>query len=219
MGLFGTSASHANTAKNTDAAHVADKKAPRGLGKAAPQERILRDENVTLSESLREGRPAEVPRANLALKEYKFSVAQDAAFVRETLRHKLAEYEMPAGTRMGISKDAIGHIEIDSRMPDEVRGRIEQDLNQSQAFKTAFDRLSVNQPTLDYVDTVMKLSQAYGTRNSLFDSLISRDGSFNGLQDIAHRYQSVGQTLSRETTGMETMGTSEKERYQLSLNA
>jgi hypothetical protein len=210
MGLFGTSASSANASHNTDSAKVAGKKAAQGPGKPAPQERILSDDDVTLSEK----RPAETPRANLALKEYKYSVAQDIAFVRETLRHKLAEYELPPGTRMGISKNAIGQIEIDAQMPEEVGRRIEQDLSQSQAFKGAFDRLSVNQPTLDYVDNVMKLSQAYGIRNNVFDSLISRDGNFNGLQDIAHRYQSVRQALPADVMEM-----SDQKRYQFSVNA
>lgn len=210
MGLFGTSASNTNASQNADPARVAGKKPAQGLAKPAPQERILSDDDVTLSEK----RPAETPRTNLALKEYKYSVAQDVAFVRETLRHKLTEYEMPPGTRLGISKNGIGQIEIDARMPDEVRGRIEQDLSQSQAFKGAFDRLSVNQPTLDYVDNVMKLSQAYGIRNNVFDSLISRDGNFNGLQDIAHRYQSVRQTLPADPMAMP-----DEKRYQFSVNA
>lgn len=210
MGLFGTSASNANASQNADPARVAGKKPAQGLAAAAPRERILSDDDVTLSA----GRPVDTPRANLALKDYKFSVAQDVAFVRETLRHKLAEYEMPPGTRMGISKNAFGQIEIDAKMPDEVRNRIEQDLSQSQAFKGAFDRLSVNQPTLDYVDNVMKLSQAYGIRNDVFDSLLSRDGSFNGLQDIAHRYQSVRQALP-----VEGMAPADEKRYQFSVNA
>lgn len=223
MGLFGTSASSAT--QNTDPAGVAAKKAaPRpaseGPAKEGPgktvrgqppaRERILRDDAVTLSATV----PMDAPKANLALREYKHSVAQDVAFVRETLRHKLAEYEMPAGTRMGISRNAFGRIEIDAQIPDQVRTRIEQDLSQSQAFKGAFDRLAVNQPTLDYVDNVMKLSQTYGIRNNVFDSLISRDGNFNGLQDIAHRYQSVRQTVSAEA-----MAVMDEKRYQFSVNA
>ncbi|MAL97092.1 hypothetical protein [Hydrocarboniclastica marina] len=211
MGLFGTSASSSAASQSADQAKVAGKKAAQGAGKVAPQERILSDDDVTLSAQ----RPADAPKVNLALKDYKHSVAQDVAFVRDTLRHKLSEYNVPLDTRMGISKGLTGRVEIDAQMPDEARNRIEQDLNQSQAFKGAFERLSVNQPTLDYVDNVTKLSQAYGIRNNLFDSLISRDGEFNGLQDIAHRYQSVRQTLP-ENAGMDQ---SAEARYQFSVNA
>lgn len=209
MGLFGTSASNTNTS-TTDRSAASGKKSTAGLAKTPPPERILKDDDVTLGQA----RAASTPKTNLALKDYKYSVAQDAAFVKETLRHKLAEYGVPPGTRMGISKNGLGQIEIDARMADDVRNRIEQDLSQSQAFKGAFDRLSVNQPTLDYVDNVMKLSQAYGIRNNLFDSLISRDESFNGLQDIAHRYQSLRQSLPADV-----MAQQDEKRYQISVNA
>ena len=210
MGLFGTSTNTTNASQGSDSAKIAGKKPAPGLGKLPPQEKILRDDDVTLSTA----RPADAPRANLALKDYKFSVAQDVAFVRETLRHKLSEYDLPPGTRMGISKNTLGQIEIDAQMPGGTRNRIEQDLSQSQAFKGAFERLSVNQPTLDYVDNVMKLSQAYGIRNNVFDSLVSRDGSLNGLQDIAHRYQSV-----RQTVPVDIMGAAAEKRYEISVNA
>lgn len=217
MGLFGasapphpkTSTTSSSPAQSGERATVAGKRAA-ALARSAPPERILRDDDVTLSQA----QPATAPKGNLAIKDYKYSVAQDVAFVRDTLRHKLAEYELSPGTRMGISKNTLGQIEIDARMPEETRNRIEQDLSQSQAFKGAFDRLSVNQPTLDYVDNVMKLSQAYGIRNNLFDSLISRDGSFNGLQDIAHRYQSMRQTLPADA-----MAAQDEKRYQISVNA
>lgn len=214
MGLFGTSTTNANASQNPDRAAAVGKKTTAGPGKAGAPERILSDDDVTLSQAAPAGALAGAPKNNLALKDYKHSVAQDVAFVRETLRHKLAEYDLPPGTRMGISKNSLGQIEIDARMPDETRNRIEQDLSQSLAFKGAFDRLSVNQPTLDYVDNVMKLSQAYGIRNSLFDSLISRDDNFNGLQDIAHRYQSIRQTLPADL-----MAAPNDKPYQISVNA
>ena len=58
-------------------------------------------------------------------------------------------------------------------------------------FKSAFDKLSQQEPTLKYVDNVVKISKVYGVQNSLFNSLISDKSEFNKLNDIAHRYETL----------------------------
>lgn len=144
--------------------------------------------------------------AKLPLKHYKSSVGQDLSFVRETLRHKIAEYGLNPGIQLQVQKSPLGRVEVDGRMPEDTRTAITRDLNQNQGFTDAMSRLSVGQPTLRYVDNIMKLSQAYGTDNTLFQSLVSRDNSANNLPDIAQRFNNLrnNQTPGEAGTGEES---------------
>ncbi|WP_166260537.1 hypothetical protein [Marinobacter salicampi] len=141
----------------------------------------------------------ELPKASarLAVKQYKSDVGQDAAFVRETLRHKLAEYGVNPGARLAIEKTDSG-LHLTAHLPETTRSQIEQDLNNNKPFKDAFSRLSVNEPTLAFVDTALKLNKAYGVNNSLLDTIVSENQQFNGLQDLVHRYDSLRKTASSE---------------------
>lgn len=142
----------------------------------------------------------ELPKASarLAVKQYKSDVGQDAAFVRETLRHKLAEYGVNPGARLAIEKADTGQLHLTAHLPETTRSQIEQDLNNNKPFKEAFGRLSVNEPTLAFVDTALKLNKAYGVNNSLLDTIVSENQQFNGLQDLVHRYDSLRKTASSE---------------------
>lgn len=178
---------------------------------AARDGNSLPDDNVTL-----EAQAARQRRAlNLPIKDYKSSVATDADFVKDTLRTKLSELNLSPDTRLSVRKNGVGDLELESNLTPEKRTRMENDLNQNRAFKAAFDRLSVNQPTLDYLDNVSRLSQAYGTGNNLFDTLVSESDGNNGLQDIAHRYDQ----MRRQLSSAEGQAESQRSGYEIRVNA
>lgn len=165
------------------------------------------DDTFTLS-----GGKAQSKTGRLSVTEYRQQVGQDLAFVQETLRHKLAEYGMQPTTQIAASRAASGDVEVQGRMPDQPRQRIEQDLNNSREFRDALQRLSVNEPTLKFVDSALKLNQAYGTSNTVLDTLVSDNQQFNGLQDLVHRYDSIRRTFTTDT------GSSSRD-YAFRLNA
>ncbi|MCH8499552.1 MAG: hypothetical protein LAT63_13830 [Marinobacter sp.] len=167
-------------------------------------------DSVTLS-----AERARVFKPQLKIQHYKYDIGQDHAVVKETLRHKLAEYELNPATRIGVEKDPGGKITLNARMPDAVRARIEQDLNNNQQFKSAFYRLSVNEPALEFVDNVMKLNHAYGVKNPLLDSITSENEQFNGLQDLVHRYD----TLRRNVSAQQVEAAGASKPYAFSYNA
>ena len=152
---------------------------------------------------------------SLALGEYKQTVAQDLSFVRETLRHKLAEYNLHPATSVNVSKGENGGIQVDGKMTDNLKEKIGQDLNNNKGFQEAFGRLSVTEPTLDFMDNALKLNQAYGVNNSLLDSMVSENQQFNGLQDLVHRYDN----LKRSAGGQQPMDAASQQRYAFNLNA
>lgn len=141
------------------------------------------------------GSQAKTGAGKLSVTEYRQQVGQDIAFVRETLRHKLAEYGMQPTTQIAAARTSAGDVAIQGRMPEQPRQRIEQDLNNSREFRDALRRLSVNEPTLAFVDTALKLNQAYGTSNTVLDTLVSDNQQFNGLQDLVHRYDTIRRSL------------------------
>jgi hypothetical protein len=151
------------------------------------------DDTFTLS-----GGKPQSKTGRLSVSEYRQQVGQDLAFVRETLRHKLAEYSMQPTTQIAASRSASGDVEVHGRMPEQPRQRIEQDLNNSREFRDALQRLSVNEPTLAFVDTALKLNQAYDTSNTVLDTLVSDNQQFNGLQDLVHRYDSIRRTYASD---------------------
>ena len=151
----------------------------------------------------------------LALTDYKQSVGQDLAFIRDTLRHKLAEYNVHPATAINIKKDGQGTIAVDGKTQNPAFERIAADLNVNSAFNEAFQRLSVNEPTLHFMDNALKLGKAYGVNNSLLSTLISENQQFNGLQDLVHRYDS----LRRNAETVAITATSPARDYAFSFNA
>ena len=171
------------------------------------------DDRFTLSEraSFDTGRPKST---RLQMAEYKQTVGQDLAYMRETLRHKLAEYKLNTATSVEVSKNDEGKISVGGGIPEESRNRIEQDLNNSKPFREAFSRLSASEPTLHFVDNALKLNKAYGVNNSLLDTLVSDNQQFNGLQDLAHRYDSLRRTISTD----QATNYADRKNFALSLN-
>lgn len=151
-----------------------------------PNSNYLSDDAVTLRQL-----QSDHALKKLKVDSYKHELGQENLLVRETLRTKLAEYNLNPNTQLSVSKDLFGNIEIKGALLQTDIEQISEDLNNSSAFKTAFNQLSQHQPTLNYVGNVVKLSDAYGVTNSLFNSLISEDNEFNGLNDISHRYQAL----------------------------
>lgn len=194
------------TAESRGAAQPAQK---AGQAKTQPQAGGKNDDSVTLN-----GGERPTASTRLAMDSYKSDVGQDSAFVRETLRHKLAEYSLNPTTRLAVQKSEGGKLSLEARIPENLRQQIEQDLNNNRGFKDAFGRLSVNEPTLAFVDTALKLNKAYGVNNSLLDTLVSDNQQFNGLGDLVHRYDSLRQTLSAER--IEAAG--QRRNYAFNLN-
>lgn len=153
--------------------------------------------------------------SKLAITDYKQSVGQDLAFVRETLRHKLAEYNLHPATAINIKNNEQGQVSLEGKGQNPIFERIAEDLNVNAAFGDAFRRLSVNEPTLNFMDNALKLGKAYGVNNSLLNTLVSNNQHFNGLQDLVHRYDSL-----RRNAGAASLPTTDTARqYALSINA
>lgn len=197
-----------------------EKKQPAPSGNASPKPTApevpasATDDRFTLSEraSFETGRPKST---RLQMAEYKQTVGQDLAYMRETLRHKLAEYKLSPATSVEVSKNDDGKISVGGGIPEESRSRIEQDLNNSKPFGEAFSRLSASEPTLHFVDNALKLNKAYGVNNSLLDTLVSENQQFNGLQDLAHRYDSLRRTINTD----QATNYADRKNFALSLNA
>lgn len=148
--------------------------------------RYLADETVTLNKQ-----DNHQTNKNINLQNFKSELGQDHAFIKETLKNKLAEFNLNPQLQLTASKDMFGNLELKGALLQQDLEKITADLNKSQAFTDAFNRVQQQQPTLDYVDNVVKIADAYGVSNSLFNSIVSEDTAFNGLNDIAHRYQSL----------------------------
>lgn len=153
------------------------------------QRKILMDDAVTLLMQ-----QAANPIKKMKLESFKSELGQEKTFINETIKNKLAEYKLNPNTRLNIQKDAFGNIELDgSVLPSDLE-KLTLDLNNNKLFKSTFDKLSQQEPTLKYVDNVVKISKVYGVQNSLFNSLISDQNEFNKLNDIAHRYEALKST-------------------------
>lgn len=148
--------------------------------------KFLSDDAVTLQNS----QPSDEPRS-IEVDQYKRTLGADMLLVKETIRNKLSEYGLNPNAKLAVSKDLFGQIVVTGPATAADLERISSDLNKSKAFQEAFGRLSQQQPTLNYMDNVVKISKAYGVGNSLFNSLISESQEFNKLSDIAHRYHSL----------------------------
>jgi hypothetical protein len=121
---------------------------------------------------------------------------------------------MSPATRLEVSKDQSGNIQLGGNLPPENSARIEKDLNNSKPFKDAFSRLSASEPTLHFMDNALKLNKAYGVSNSLLDTITSENRQFNGLQDLIHRYDS----LRRSATSNENEALAAPRPYAFNLN-
>jgi hypothetical protein len=153
---------------------------------------------------------------------FKGELGQDQAFIKETLKNKLSEYNLNPNTKIGIKKDMFGHLEIlGSIRPSDIN-KLTEDLNNHSTFNESFQRLSQQQPTLNYVDNVVKISSAYGVSNTLFNSLISEKEEHNRLNDIAHRYEALKTNSAEQVNDITTEGSIEElknnQTFQFVLN-
>lgn len=155
------------------------------------QRKILRDDAVTLLMQ-----QSANPIKKVKVESFKGELGQEKSFINETLRNKLAEYRLNPNTRLTIQKDMFGGIELSGSALASDLEKMTQDLNNNKLFKSAFDKLSQQEPTLKYVDNVVKISQVYGVQNNLFNSLISEQNEYNKLNDIAHRYETLKSTTN-----------------------
>jgi hypothetical protein len=153
----------------------------------------------------------------VTLNDYKDAVGKDTNFVKDTLKNKLAELGLPAHTQIQISKDEQGKLVAQGNIQQQALDQINQDLNNNKPFKAAFLRLSVNQPTLDYVGNVVNLSKAYGVDNNLFGSLMSQQQDNNNLTDIANRYDKLKSTFQSDPLAA-TDSIVQDKNYQFVLN-
>ncbi|MEQ9546395.1 MAG: hypothetical protein RIK85_10360 [Marinobacter sp.] len=191
-----------------------EKNAGKPSGPAAPEQPASPTDDRFTRSTLEHPDLAALKSRKLAVTDYKQTVGQDLAFVKETLRHKLAEYGMHPATAINVARDDSGSIQVDGKLPEAKRGNIEQDLNHNKGFREAFNRLSVNEPTLHFVDNALKLNEAYGVNNSLLDTMVSDNQQFNGLQDLVHRYDTLRKSVGAEQ--MEAAG--QRKHYAFSFN-
>jgi hypothetical protein len=153
----------------------------------------------------------------VTLNDYKDAVSKDSQFVKDTLKSKLTELGLPDHTQIQISKDEQGNLVAQGNIQQQALDQINQDLNNNKPFKAAFSRLSVNQPTLDYVGNVVNLSKAYGVDNNLFGSLMSQQQDNNNLTDIASRYDKLKATFQTDPLAA-TNSIVQNKHYQFVLN-
>ena len=171
---------------------------------------LLSDDDVTLH---RFQNSSDIKKIKIEI--YKNELGKDNAVVQETLKNKLSEYNLSSNTQLKVEKDMLGNLQLKGAILQSDLDRIGDDLNNSMTFKDSFARLSQKQPTLDYVDNVAKISNAYGVGNTLFNSLLSQDNEFNQLNDIAHRFENMKNTGSTSNSA-ETFN---EERFQFTINA
>ena len=162
------------------------------------QRKILTDDAVTLL--LRQNLN---PAKKIKVDAFKGELGQEKTFIKETLKNKLAEYNLNPKSQLSIQKDAFGRIEVNGSLVDTDLEKLTTDLNNNKLFKSAFDKLSKQEPTLNYVDNIVKISKVYGVENALFNSLISEQNEFNRLNDIAHRYETLKQNNSSSSAVLE----------------
>lgn len=153
---------------------------------------ILSDDAVELRLAM--GLP--LTKKKVHVDDYKGAVGKDTAFVKETLRNKLAEVGMNPDMKLEISKDLFGNFQAKGNGIPQAMEQVNRDLNSNRAFREAFNRLSIDQPTLKYVDNVVKVANAYGVENNVFSRLVSETADNNGLADIAHRYEALKTNLA-----------------------
>lgn len=175
------------------------------------QRALLSDDAVTLQRIS----PAQHAK-KIDVNEYKSRLGSDSALVREALQQKLAEHRLSPHTPISLSKDVFGELELKGPILQAELNKIKTELAANPSFVEAFNRVSQQQPTLNYVDNVVKISQAYGVNNNLFDTIVSEDKQFNGLNDIAHRYQAM--RASTELNNLEASPSASASQFSFVVN-
>jgi len=155
----------------------------------------------------------------ISVNDYKDAVGKDTAFVKETLRNKLAEVGMNPEMKLEISRDLFGNFQAKGNGIPSAMEQVNKDLTNNKAFHEAFNRLSTDQPTLDYVDNVVKVANAYGVHNNVFSSLVSATPDNNGLSDIAHRYDALrSNVINMQNSGEQIHESQDNKEFKFVLN-
>ena len=155
----------------------------------------------------------------ISVNDYKDAVGKDTAFVKETLRNKLAEVGMNPEMKLEVSRDLFGNFQAKGNGIPSAMEQVNKDLTNNKAFHEAFTRLSTDQPTLDYVDNVVKVANAYGVHNNVFSSLVSATPDNNGLSDIAHRYDTLrSNVINMQTPEGQIQESQDNEQFKFVLN-
>jgi hypothetical protein len=160
---------------------------PPGESKAAKPQNQTEDE-INYPQIKLSGRQPVTSKPRVELKAFQQQIGQDSAQVQNTLRQKLAEYGLPSHTRIQALRDPTGSFKIAGNINPEIARKIEFDLNQNPDFKQQFLRLEQQQPTLDYLQNIMRISSAYGGENQVLNSLLSANPANNSLHDISQRF-------------------------------
>jgi len=189
---------HHDSQSDSSPNHAADKNSNK---------RLLSDDSVTLLQI-----QGSSTLQKIRVESYKNEIGQDKSLINETLKNKLSEYSLNPNTRLSVEKNLFGTFEIKGALLQSDIEKITQDLNNNLMFKDAFSKLSQQEPTLNYVDNVVKISTAYGVSNNIFNSLLSDKNEFNQLNDIAHRYEAL-----RDNTSS-TENSDEKGLFKFELN-
>ncbi|MCP5207010.1 MAG: hypothetical protein H7A01_07395 [Hahellaceae bacterium] len=192
MAQVNTTQGYANQQPSPKGTHAVGAGVKGSAASTAESNGILPEDAVHLrqTEAILQRQP------QLSLKTFKQSLGQDISFVKETMRNKVAEYGLPPQAKLNVSKDAFGNIAVTGHIQEDTLQHIQSDLNKNQAFKRSFDRISLEEPTLNYLDTANKLSKTYGVGNNIVNAIVSENSEFNSLNDIAHRYAKYGETVA-----------------------
>lgn len=184
----------------------------KNSGSDDPQRKILSDDAVTLL--MRQNNSS---ARKIQVDNFKGELGQERTYIRETLKNKLAEYNLNPKAQLSIQKNAFGRIEVNGTIAVSELDKLSTDLNNNKLFKSAFDKLSKQEPTLNYVDNIVKLNKVYGVENTLFNSLISEQSEFNRLNDIAHRYEALKQSNTGGNTFEDAL--EPKKAFNFQINA
>ncbi|HSP00332.1 MAG TPA: hypothetical protein VLN90_02600, partial [Thioalkalivibrio sp.] len=105
-----------------------EKRPPSAPGNAAAKAAVpeapasATDDRFTMSEQA--GLDTARPKSTkLSMADYRQTVGQDLAYMRETLRHKLAEYKLNPTTSVEVSKSEGGNISLGGGIPEQTRNR------------------------------------------------------------------------------------------------
>lgn len=178
-----------------------DQQGSVGTGSPQAKNEGIGDETVTLNST-----PQTNTRQKIRVEDYKQSVGQDNSFIQESLKQQLRAHGLSPNTPITLSKDLFGNLELKAPILQNDLESIRKNLSESPEFNKVFSRLSQQQPTLNYMDNVVKIAKAYGADNSVFNSLISENEQFNGLHDIAHRYEALKSNTEHDLEGKSSEG-------------
>jgi hypothetical protein len=121
----------------------------------------------------------------------KKEIGNERSYIQQVLANKLSEYDLPMNTGLTIQSSLTGELVVQGPVVNSKLERISFDLNQDTNFIRAYQAVSKQRPTLEYVDNVSKLTKAYGQHNQVFDSIVSEKEEFNRLRDLTLRFQSL----------------------------